>query len=428
MSSEFFRIVVIDDSRSVLTILTRLVETVDGCEPVPFTNAQMALEWSAVNEADLVIVDYIMPGMDGLGFIEAFRRLPDRGEIPIVMVTGSDAQTVRYMALQQGATDFVNKPIDNVEFVTRLRNLLVMRRHFKNIREHAEILLKAKEEVDRAFEQLRITHTELEATKNDLDEAFAVIAGSLEYASCIQRSVLPDPDFLASVFSDHFVLWEPRDMVGGDIYWCCPWGDGVLFALGDCTGHGVPGAFMTLIATGAFERARSEVAPGEPGNLIGRMHKLVQNVLKQDSVQGESDDGMELGLCYLANGSRQMIFAGARFSLFTRMPEEQPIEVKGQKRGIGYRKVPLTQQYGEVAVDLKPGMSFYMTTDGLLDQVGSSVRRGLGKAGFLEMITRAGSLPMAEQKEIIRQSLIEHQGRESRRDDVSVVGFQLKDA
>ncbi|CAK0750525.1 hypothetical protein CCP2SC5_160041 [Azospirillaceae bacterium] len=440
MTSEPFRIVVIDDSRSVLLLLSKLVKTVEGCEPIPFSDADAALEWSAVNEADLVIVDYIMPKKDGLAFIEAFRLLPNRDDIPIVMVSGSDVRNVRYMALQQGATDFVNKPIDDVEFVTRLRNLLVMRRHYKETRERAEILRKAKEEVDRAFEQLHIAHRELEATKNDLSEAFSVIEGSIEYASRIQRSVLPNPEFVSSVFSDHFILWDPRDVVGGDIYWCCPWGDDVLLALGDCTGHGVPGAFMTLISTGAFERARSEVEPGALGPLLSRMHQLVQITLKQNSKQGESDDGMELGICRIVRsgadgggadgggaGEKRLSFVGARFSLFAHAPGEAPIEIKGDKRGIGYRKVPFTQEYKEIAVNAKPGMRFYMTSDGLIDQIGSEVRRGFGKVRFMEIIADLGARPMAEVKEVIRLALLAHQSAESRRDDVSVVGFQLEE-
>ncbi len=423
MTSQPFRIVVIDDSRSVLSLLTRLVETVSDCVPVPFSDAHAALDWCAGNEADLVIVDYIMPKMDGLRFIEAFRRIPDRGEIPLVMVTGSDAQTVRYKALQLGATDFVNKPIDTVEFITRLRNLLVMRQHFKETRERAEILRKAKEEVDRAFEQLRITHAELETTKNELGDAFAVIEGSIHYASRIQRSILPNHEFVEQSFLDHFILWEPRDVVGGDMYWCCPWGDGLLFGLGDCTGHGVPGAFMTLISSGALERARAEIEPGQLGALIARTHQLVQITLKQDSDQGESDDGMELGLCYLAGGGARMLFAGARFSLFTLVPGEAVSEIKGDKRGIGYRKVPFDQRYNQVAVALRPGMRVYMTTDGLTDQIGSEVRRGFGKARLLELLARIGAQSLAEQKAAVHQALLDHQGSESRRDDLSVVGF-----
>ena len=156
------------------------------------------------------------------------------------------------------------------------------------------------------------------------------------------------------------------------------------------------------------------------------MHQLVQITLKQDTDQGESDDGMELGLCYITEGGRRMSFAGARFSLFALMLGSPTIEIKGDKRGIGYRKLPFTQQYNEVEVDVMPGMRFYMTSDGLTDQIGSKARRGFSKARFLELIGFIGALPMIEQKVAIWQALLDHQGTESRRDDLSVVGFQLQ--
>ncbi|MBF0627767.1 MAG: response regulator [Magnetococcales bacterium] len=426
MSDEIFRIVVIDDSRSVLTLLARLIQTVNDCEPIPFTDPLQALEWCAREEADLVIVDYIMPVMNGLNFITAFRALPDRGEIPIVMVTGSDVQNVRYMALQEGATDFLNKPIDNVEFVTRLKNLLIMRQHFKETRKRAEILRQAKEEVDRAFGELRITHAELEKTRDSLAEAFAVIEESILYASNIQRSLLPNPVTLHQLFADHFIYWDPRDTVGGDIYWCRPWGDGMLFALGDCTGHGVPGAFMTLIVTGAFDRACSEIPPGELGRLLARTHQLVQMTLKQNSDQGESDDGMELGICLISGEQTRILYAGARFSLFVCPAGGTPYEVKGDKKGIGYRRVPFAQEFAQVEVAVSPDTCYYMSSDGLIDQVGSEVRRGFGKVRLLDLIGRIADQPMDEQKIIIHKQLQEHQGTESRRDDVSVVGFRLR--
>ncbi|MBF0310724.1 MAG: response regulator [Magnetococcales bacterium] len=427
-SGEPFRIVVIDDSRSVLTLLTQLVSTVEGCEGIPFLDPLEALDWNRHNEADLIIVDYIMPRMNGLAFVEAFRQLEARGDIPIVMVTGSDDQAVRYMALQEGTTDFVNKPIDNVEFVTRLRNLLVMRQHFKEARERADILRKAKEEVDLAFGQLRLAHDELALTRDNLAEALGIIEGSIEYASRIQRSLLADESTLNQHFADWFILWEPRDVVGGDIYWCCRWGEGILLALGDCTGHGVPGAFMTLIATGAFERARSEINPGNLGGLLARMHQLVQITTKQNSSLGESDDGMELGLCYLVPEAPSLRYTGARFSLFTCTPGEAPVEIKGERRGIGYRKVPFDQCYAEVEVPLRQGMRFYLSSDGLIDQVGDPSRRGFGKNRFLSLIDGFGATPMSLQKEALREALRDHQGAEMRRDDVSVVGFRLREA
>ena|GEM_PF-2775943 len=121
----------------------------------------------------------------------------------------------------------------------------------------------------------------IEERNRELKEAFFVITSSIEYASRIQRSILPDDSILSAVTKDHFVLWEPRDIVGGDVYWHGAWGDGCLIVLADCTGHGVPGAFMSLISIGALERAMSEIEGGNLAKLISRVHQYIQVTLGQ---------------------------------------------------------------------------------------------------------------------------------------------------
>ncbi|WP_170826932.1 PocR ligand-binding domain-containing protein [Magnetovibrio blakemorei] len=257
-----------------------------------------------------------------------------------------------------------------------------------------------------------------------LQDAYGVISDSITYASSIQRSVLTGDDTMTATMSDHLVLWEPRDVVGGDIYWCHLWGDGVLVALADCTGHGVPGAFMTLIASGALDRAMTDVPPGQVGEMIQRMHQIIQVMLGQHGDRGESDDGLEMGACFLHGDLTKMTFAGARFSLFS-VKDGAVDEIKGTKKGIGYRGILLGQTYAETELSLQNGASFYMSSDGFLDQVGGERRRMFGKKRFKELLLSMEDLPFAEQKKKFYKTLLEYQGEDIRRDDVSVVGFKV---
>ncbi|WP_242469489.1 PAS domain S-box protein [Rhabdochromatium marinum] len=259
-------------------------------------------------------------------------------------------------------------------------------------------------------------------TQRERDDALDLINGSINYATHIQHSILPLDDCLSSLTNDHFVLWEPRDRVGGDMYWCKPWGMSKLIALGDCTGHGVPGAFMTLIANGALEMATLETRPGDAGALLQRTHTLIQDALNQDSDAGESDDGLELGLCYIHPKQPRLVFAGARFSLF-HVDAGVVSEIKGDKRGIGYRGLPRQGHLTNHDVEISAGRAFYMTSDGLIDQIGGPKRRGFGKRRFIALLQDIQSLPMAEQQERIHEALTVYQGEEKRRDDVSVIGF-----
>jgi len=266
--------------------------------------------------------------------------------------------------------------------------------------------------------------TERKQAEQTLQGAYDIISGSIEYASRIQRSVLPDEELIRHHLADYFIIWEPRDQVGGDIYWCRTWGDGFLIMLGDCTGHGIPGAFMTLIATGALDRALEEIPPGEIGRVVRRMHRYVQNTLGQDTEGGKSDEGLELGACYLDAGKTEMIYSGARFSLFT-LDDDEIQEIKGDKKGIGYRNIPYDQEFTNQKVELKPDRVFYMTSDGLIDQVGGERRRSFGKRRFKEMIISLKGRGLTEQKFDFMEALHHHQGSEPRRDDVSVIAFKI---
>ena len=266
--------------------------------------------------------------------------------------------------------------------------------------------------------------TEQKALQEERDDAFQVISSSIEYATNIQGSILPDPDKLKALFTDYFVLWEPRDRVGGDIYFMKPWGLGKVFALGDCTGHGVPGAFMTLIANGALEEATLETPPGETGMLLQRTHQLIQEALGQEKEKGTSNDGMEMGVCYLAPRNKKMVFAGARFSLFT-VENGEVSEIKGDKKGLGYRGIPHNVSFTNHDVPVVGGPTYYMTTDGFIDQIGGEKRRSFGKRRFKNLILELEGVPMDQRRDRLFQALVEYQGDEKRRDDLAVAGFTI---
>jgi len=271
------------------------------------------------------------------------------------------------------------------------------------------------------------TYTDTTERKNAeqvISDAMALINGSIQYASRIQRSILPNDSILSAVTNDHFIIWEPRDVVGGDIYWHGAWGNGCLIILGDCTGHGVPGAFMTLISIGALERAMSEVDGGDVGKLVTRMHQYIQVTLGQHYSGGDSDDGIELGACYFVPEVPEMKFVGARFEVFINNGDEINV-IKGTKKGMGYRKVSYTQEYDEHVIRVMPGDRLYLTTDGYTDQVGGDNRRMFGKKRLKELLTSMQDQPMAAQKELLMDALEVYQGDEVRRDDVSIIGFKM---
>lgn len=381
-------VLVVDDTEANIDLLLETLS--DSYEVCVALDGFSALEMVEENPPDLILLDIMMPGMDGYEVCRRIKANPRTKNIPIVFITAMSEVEDEIKGLELGAIDYLTKPISPPIVQARVKN-----------------------------------HLELKLAKEGLEEAHRQIVDSIRYASRIQRAVLPNDSSMQQAFPEFMVIWEPRDMVGGDIYWCRPWGEGHLLILGDCTGHGVPGAFMTLIANGALEQAMRAARAKDPADLIGIMHRLMQTWLGQNTEEGDSDDGMELGVCYIPPSRDHLIFAGARFTLFYFDGQGDVVEVSGNKRPIGYRAVPYDEIYTNRIVDILPNRVFFLTTDGLIDQIGGEKRRGFGKKRFGRLITSLAEIPFPEQGQYFLEALRNYQGEEKRRDDVSIIGFKL---
>lgn len=266
--------------------------------------------------------------------------------------------------------------------------------------------------------------TKQKAVQQEMAEAMSFINESIEYGSRIQRALLPEDTLFSEIFADHLLVWNPRDVVGGDLIWLRPADDGFLVLVGDCTGHGVPGAFMTMIANGAIDQALKEVPSGQPDLLLNHIHNVVKMSLGQDSAQGDSDDGLEMGVVLISPDMKQMQFAGARFSLLSVDESGNDREIKGDRGGIGYRRYGLNQKFSAHTIEIERGQCFYMWSDGLVDQVGGEKRRGFGKRRLIRTIVDYHRMPMAHQRAQILREFEDYTHREAIRDDVTLFGFK----
>lgn len=269
---------------------------------------------------------------------------------------------------------------------------------------------------------LDVDITEQLERERQLRDANRLILDSLRYASRIQSAILPAREALATATRDYFLIWEPRDIVGGDFFWLHRTERGYFIITGDCTGHGVPGAFMTLIACGLIDRHLRTLQAPSPATVLAHLHRDLQMLLGQDQGHGETDDGLEAGICLVHPEERTLVFAGAHFSLW-RARNGTVEEIRGDKAGIGYRRFPSDTTFNDLTLDLADGETFYMTTDGLVDQIGGERRRSFGRKRFEAFIAGQHGRPMPEQQTALRSLLSRYQGQEVRRDDVTVLGF-----
>ena len=248
------------------------------------------------------------------------------------------------------------------------------------------------------------------------------IMHSIEYASVIQRAVLkPSRDALAR-FDDAHLVWQPRDLVGGDFYLVEQHQDGWFVALGDCTGHGVPGAFMTLIASQVLNQALLRVGPRDPGRLLQEVSGGVKALLGQTTEQravAESDDGLDATFLWFERATRTLHFAGARVALHLLAPG-QPLQlVEGERAGLGYVDTGLDQHWPTHVVDLAPGTLVFVTTDGLIDQIGGPKSIAFGKRRVRELLTTHADAAAPALASVLLDALAQWQGEQPRRDDLT---------
>ncbi|MFH1033458.1 MAG: cache domain-containing protein [Pseudomonadota bacterium] len=273
--------------------------------------------------------------------------------------------------------------------------------------------------------KVREKTSELTENLAKLEQANRQIMDSMEYASTIQRALLPPTEDLEAGLAEHFVLFRPKDSIGGDLYLFLERPEGNILAVMDCTGHGVPGAIMTTIAATSLRRALHELGAGDPARLLSRLNWLMRRILGQERAQARSDDGLDMGLCLLPAGrADRLIFAGARLSLFVAQGGRVE-EFKGDRQSLGYRSSDPDFVYQNLAVDLAPEAMCYIATDGLLDQAGGAQGFPFGKARFRDFAARYHDQACARQKYLLESTLAEYQRQAVQRDDITVVGFRL---
>jgi len=263
------------------------------------------------------------------------------------------------------------------------------------------------------------------------------IMHSIDYASTIQRAMLrTSRETLAATLPDAALVWEPRDVVGGDFYHFAAFEDGWFAALADCTGHGVPGAFMTLIASSLLTQGIEQLGPRDPGALLMAVNRGIKQMLGQNDREphrslnaSESDDGMDAAFFWFDNATRQLTFAGAKSSLFVLQPGQGGDDgdgemINGARMGVGYVDTDMAYTWQNIVVPTQTGTLVFVTTDGLIDQIGGPKEIAFGKRRMCEAIRASRNASAAQVSQSVQDAHRTWQGSQRRRDDLTFFCFR----
>lgn len=271
-------------------------------------------------------------------------------------------------------------------------------------------------------EHTRTLEEKVEERTSKLQEATRRITEGILYARILQSSLLPSQAELTAIFAHCFVLWQPRDGVGGDFYFLRREGEQTLIGIADCTGHGVAGALTTMTAHAILSQVVDEKGLAHPAVLLGACNRRLRRVLRGEDAEKGLDHGMELALCTLDEATGTVRFAGARLPLY-RLSGERVEVIPGDRHSIGYRNSRPDYPFREIEFPLAPEELLVMTTDGFLDQAGGPKGLSFGNRRFTELLREIAPLDAAGQQARLETAMKSWQGDTPQRDDIAVIGF-----
>jgi serine phosphatase RsbU (regulator of sigma subunit) len=243
---------------------------------------------------------------------------------------------------------------------------------------------------------------------------------SITYAEHLQNAILPRFKRFQNRFPESFLYYRPKDIVSGDFFWKKKVKKRVYFAVCDSTGHGVPGSLVSLICNRALETAIDSYNLTDPGVILAKARELVVEYFSH--ADKPVSDGMDIGLCCLDED--MILYAGARHSLYmVRANDNRVLEVKGAKQSVGHSLT--NNQFTTHVLRRKPGDRLYMTTDGYIDQFGGNQNKKFKVSNFKKLILEAQKLCMAEQKELIENTMLNWMRNNDQIDDMCVLGVEL---
>lgn len=308
--------------------------------------------------------------------------------------------------------------------------LIMARKKNKQLEAQKQQLHDKNEEIQQQNEELTQSQEEVASQRDKLAEAneelnlaYLQITDSVRYAQRIQNAILHPPAEITAHFQDAFIFFQPRDIVSGDFYWFSEVEGKKVIAAVDCTGHGVPGAFMSLIGNDLLHDIVNVRKITAPDQILSILNDNVRNTLKQKETN--NSDGMDMALCVYDPKEKTLCFSGAKNPLIAIQNGELQ-QIKGDRMPIGGTwEVFESESFCCHNFEVKPGDCFYIFSDGYQDQFGGPKNKKFMIKKLRELLLEVHAKPMHQQEQIISKTINEWMGKESQVDDMLVIGFRI---
>lgn len=336
---------------------------------------------------DLVLINFTTKGIHIYDLIKKVKGSATNEDTPIVLITDHRNNNENMLGLHISSIDFLKTPYSREELLTRINNQI---KFFKS--------------------------------KQQLQQS-KLIAQSIQYAERIQKAITPSESVLNDLFNDHWVINMPRDVVSGDFFWLKRKGSRTIVALADCTGHGVPGAFLSVLGISLLNEITSQYRLESAGEILDQLRNKMKRTLLKEESTFPLTDGMDISLIIIDSKNKSLQFAGANHKII--MTNNKKItDLRGDLQPIGI--YPVEKHYTNHEVKIEPGMRVYLTTDGYTDQFGGEHNKKLQYRRYRQLINETCHLDLKEQKRILIAEHLKWKGINDQLDDILLMGLELK--
>jgi len=386
-------ILIVDDNPKNLQVLGNYLQ-MEGYLVEFAVNGESALDWIKKTKFDLILLDIMMPGMDGFEVCKFIKNDPLNQETPVIFLTAKiDTESI-VNAFELGAVDYVVKPFNQKELIARVKT------------------------------QIEIKRGRDEITKNliEIENKNKLIKYSIQYAHTIQSAVLKASMNGSDFFPGQFCLLLPKDIVSGDFYWFHRIEDKLLAGVFDCTGHGIPGAFMSILGVTLLNETVIREKICEPHLILNRLREKIIEALGQKGIIAEVRDGMDGSMISYDLKNKTLVYSGA-FNPMYLIRNNKIIEFKGDRMPLSYHDN--ISDFSCQEIQTRPDDLVYLFTDGYIDQFGGENEKKFQRFRFKQILLNIHKNPLTVQREMLLDAHDIWRGNEEQVDDITVVGLKL---
>lgn len=297
---------------------------------------------------------------------------------------------------------------------------------YKEIKNRLE-LERSKRVIEKKHKEVVVQKVEIQSQKDSLEEKNREITDSINYAKNIQTAFIPSEEKFKAAFKDSFVYFKPKDIVSGDFYWVYQKDDITFYVTADCTGHGVPGGFMTMLGLSFLDDIIIRQHIADPAEVLNELRDRIIHTLGQSGRIGENKDGMDITVCRLDRLKKELVFSSANNDVYiistNSTGEKELVEYKANRQPCGFHH--LNTPFTAHTIPLKEGDCIYTFTDGYADQFGGPKGRKFRYKPFEQLLFENSHLSFADQKKQLTTTGEEWRGKLDQVDDILVIGVMV---